>query len=45
MASQWHGTVFWTEGGAKYIIHFDPKLPSMCINQKCSIGVGSLHIF
>jgi len=22
---------------------FAPKLPSICINQKCSIGVGSLH--
>jgi len=23
---------------------FAPKLPSICINQKCLMGVGSLHI-
>jgi len=29
----------------KYKFRFVPKLPSICINQKCSMGVGSLHIF
>jgi len=24
--------------------NFAPKLPSICINQKCSMGVESLHI-
>jgi len=29
----------------KYKFRFAPKFPSFGINQKCSIGVGSLHIF
>jgi len=28
----------------KYKFYFIPKLPSICINQKCSMEVGSLHI-
>jgi len=33
--------------GEKYKIHvsFDQKLPSFCINQKCSMGVGSYMLF
>jgi len=29
-------------GSGKF--RFTPKLPSICINQKYSMGVGSLHI-
>jgi len=39
--------IFGQGGGRKYEIikfRFVPKLPSICINQKCSMGVGSLHI-
>jgi len=35
------------EGGAKnlkYKFRFTPKLLIICINQKCSMGVGLLHI-
>jgi len=31
--------------GVKYKFRFTPKFPSICINQRCSMGVGSLHIF
>jgi len=40
-------TIFGREGIKKYKIikfRFAPKLSSLCINQKCSIGVGPLHI-
>jgi len=29
----------------KYKFHFAPKLPSNCINQKCSMGVGCTFFF
>jgi len=41
-------TIFEQEGDQKFKrikFHFAPKLPSICINQKCSMGVESLHIF
>jgi len=40
-------TIFGQRGYSKYKIikfYFAPKLPSICINQKCSNEVGSLHI-
>jgi len=33
------------EEARKYKFRFAPKLPSFCINQKCLMGLGSLHIF
>jgi len=41
-------TIFKQRGDRKYKIikfRFVPQLPSICINQKCSVGVWSLHIF
>jgi len=43
---QWGENGFWTGRGQSqktYQFHFAPKLPSICINQKCSMSVGSLH--
>jgi len=46
---QRRGNGFWTGRGVepeniKHKFRFSPKLPSICINQKCSKGIGSLHI-
>jgi len=44
---QWCENGFWTGRGQSqktYMFHFALKLPSICINHKCSMGVGSLHI-
>jgi len=44
------GETIFGQGGDQKIqykiikFRFALKLPSICINQKCSIGVGSLHI-
>jgi len=42
-------TVFRQEGAGpkniKYKFHFAPKLLSICINQKYSMGIGSVHNF
>jgi len=42
------GTIFGQRGGGaenlKYKFRFAPKLPIICIYQKCSMGVGLLHI-
>jgi len=41
------GTFFKRGGGRKYKmqVYFAPKLPSICINQKCSMTVGSCTFF
>jgi len=46
---QWRGDGFWTGKEAKpenikYKFYFAPKLPNICINQKCSMEIESLHI-
>jgi len=46
-SSQWRRNELWTEKGSeniKYKFRFAPKLPTICINRKCSIGVRSSQV-